>query len=98
MLGFKIAFFATIIVIALSAECHHDPGPHSTNLNPIWKGEPKFIKSHSHGKLYEIGEGSTKMKLLHVYGDMYQMGYAHGYLLKDELTEMMTEVWQYIKD
>jgi hypothetical protein len=38
------------------------------------------------------------MKMLHVYGDMYQMGFAHGYLLKDELTLMMAEVWQYIKD
>lgn len=37
------------------------------------------------------------MKLLHVYGDMYQMGFAHGSLLKDELHKMIPEVWNYLK-
>ena len=37
------------------------------------------------------------MKLLHVYGDMYQMGFAHGSLLKAEVNQMMTEVWEYLK-
>lgn len=37
------------------------------------------------------------MKLLHVYGDMYQMGFAHGTLLKEELNKMLPEVWEYLK-
>ena len=37
------------------------------------------------------------MKLLHVYGDMYQMGFAHGILLKEELNVFMYELWDYIE-
>ena len=38
------------------------------------------------------------MKLLHVYGNMYQMGFAHGYLLRDELSQFMNELWDYIEE
>jgi hypothetical protein len=38
------------------------------------------------------------MKLLHVYGNMYQMGFAHGELLKDELNSFMIELWDYIEE
>lgn len=38
------------------------------------------------------------MKLLHVYGNMYQMGLAHGKLLKEELNSFMNELWKYIVD
>jgi hypothetical protein len=37
-----------------------------------------LIKTHKFGKLFEIGNGTTTMKLLYVYGNMYQMGFAHG--------------------
>ena len=38
------------------------------------------------------------MKLLHVYGNMYQMGFAHGALLRDELQVFMMELWDYIEE
>lgn len=38
------------------------------------------------------------MKLLHVYGSMYHMGFAHGYLLRDELNVFMYELWDYIEE
>lgn len=38
------------------------------------------------------------MKLLHVYGNMYQMGFAHGYLLRDELNHFINELWAYIEE
>ena len=37
------------------------------------------------------------MKLIHVYGNMYQMGFAHGALLKDELHGFIGELWNYIE-
>ena len=37
------------------------------------------------------------MKLLHVYGNMYQMGLAHGALLKDDLNAFLHELWDYIE-
>lgn len=56
-----------------------------------------MLRTHKYGKLFEVGSGTSKMKLLHVYGDMYQMGFAHGTLLKAELNQMMPEVWEYLK-
>lgn len=79
----KCMIILALISLILAAECHHQPGTRSINLNPIWRGEPQLIKVHKYGKLYEIGSESTKMKMIHVYGDMYQMGYAHGSLLKE---------------
>lgn len=72
-----------LVATALAAECHGQPGSRVINHNPTWKGEPRLLKVHSHGKLYEVGEGTTTTKLLHVFGDMYQMGFAHGTLLKE---------------
>lgn len=37
------------------------------------------------------------MHLLHVSGNMYEMGYAHGQLLKAELNEFMNVLWSYIE-
>jgi hypothetical protein len=37
------------------------------------------------------------MKLLHLYGNMFQMGFAHGQLLKTELTMFLSELWPYIE-
>ena len=78
-----------IILLAISlasveaAYCHGKPGNNYTNNEPIWSDQPRLLKKHQYGQLYEIGTGSTTMKLLHVYGNMYQMGLAHGVLLKE---------------
>lgn len=79
--------FAVLLAIlaqeVCSAYCNGKPGPYYMNNHTIWKEQPRFIAAHKHGKLYEIGTNTTTMKLLHVYGDMYQMGFAQGYLLKN---------------
>lgn len=74
---------ACLVCVGFSAYCNGKPGPYYVNNEPIWKGEPRLVKTHKYGKLFEIGNGTTTMKLLHVYGDMYQMGFAHGTLLRD---------------
>ena len=85
-----------LLTVALSAYCNGKPGTPHVNSLPIWNGQPRLLKSSTYGKLYEIGENTTTMKLLHVYGNMYQMGLAHGVLLKEELNSFMTELWKYI--
>jgi len=37
------------------------------------------------------------MKLIHVWGTMYEMGYAQGTLVKDDLVEFLNDVWAYIE-
>jgi isopenicillin-N N-acyltransferase-like protein len=78
-----LLFVTLNIFISQSAYCHGKPGQYYNNSEPIWKDTPRLIKTHKFGKLYEIGTNTTTMKLLHVYGNMYEMGFAHGYLLRD---------------
>jgi isopenicillin-N N-acyltransferase-like protein len=96
-MSIKVLLGFALIAFVLSAECHGQPGARVINHNPTWTGQPRLLKIHPHGKLFEVGEGSTITKLLHVYGNMYQMGYAHGTLLREELNVMLPEVWEYLK-
>lgn len=87
---------AVCLVICLSAYCNGKPGANHTNPNPIWKDKPRLLKVGQYGKLYEIGEGTTTIKMLHAYGNMYQMGLAQGELLKEDLRSFISELWEYI--
>ena len=80
----------------LSAYCNGKPGQYYVNNEPIWQGQPKLLKKHQYGQLYEIGTDTTTMKMLHLYGNMYQMGLAQGTLLKAELNSFLHELWYYI--
>lgn len=91
-----------ILLLALAhhihaAYCHGKPGPYYVNDQPIWDEEPRLLRKHQYGQLFEIGTGSTTIKLLHAYGNMYQMGLAHGALLKEELHQFMSELWLYLE-
>lgn len=79
-----LTIFALILLTipTFCAYCHGQPGEPHLNTQPIWSGKPKLIDKNKYGKLFEIGEGTNTMKLLHVYGNSYQMGLAHGTLLK----------------
>lgn len=46
-----------LVYTSLTAYCHGKPGDYLVNNEPVWKGEPKLIRTHEYGKLYEIGEG-----------------------------------------
>lgn len=78
----RTLIFVIFISVVLSAYCHGTPGAPHLNSLPIWNGQPRLLNQTAYGKLYEIGENTTAMKLLHVYGNSYQMGLAHGKLLK----------------
>jgi hypothetical protein len=41
-----------LVATALAAECHGQPGSRVINHNPTWKGEPRLLKVHPHGKLF----------------------------------------------
>ena len=50
--------------------------------------EPVLVKSVKNGHLYTVGANndiSKQVHLVHVYGTAYEMGYAQGALLGDEL-------------
>jgi hypothetical protein len=85
-----------LIQLTLSAYCNGKPGQKYLNKEPVWNEQPRLLKKHQYGLLYEIGNGTTTMKLLHVYGSMYQMGLAQGVLIKEDLNSFITELWNYI--
>ena len=76
-----------LIGVVFSAECHGHPGkclrdvgPVHENLSPIIYANPKPLRTSTNGKLYSVGDltKNAMVHLIHVYGNMYQMGYAQG--------------------
>lgn len=92
-----ILLVGACVQLASSAYCHGKPGNYYVNNEPIWSGQSTLIKKHQYGELHQIGTGSNQMKLLHVFGSMYQMGLAQGTLLKEDLNVFIQELWEYIE-
>jgi len=91
------AAFCLIICIILFIACEAQDGCSGTpNLNPIWTEDPVFVSQVQNGKLYKVGNVSPQISVVHVYGTPYEMGYAHGALLKDTIVPLMDQVWDYI--
>jgi hypothetical protein len=92
-----LAFLLTEPTLVECAGCNgkSTPGPPNENpidLNPAWK----LLKTAKNGKLFTVGTGDDALKVAHVWGNAYEMGYAEGQLLKDEMNEFIPEVYQYL--
>ncbi|XP_072044139.1 protein dcd1A-like [Amphiura filiformis] len=91
-----------LVLLALAVVatvCSGKPDPNAKpNENPIQTAAPVFVKQAANGKLYTAGQGDDKFYLLHVWGTPYEMGFAHGTLLKEEATDLLDSVWQYLED
>ena len=46
-----------IIQATQAAYCHGKPGQYYINNEPIWNAEPRLLRKHQYGQLYEIGTG-----------------------------------------
>jgi hypothetical protein len=68
------------------------------NMNPIYEGEPVFVKSIENGALYTIGQGEDIIPIVHMWGSAYQRGFAHGTLMKDKVSDFMNQTWTYFED
>jgi hypothetical protein len=62
----------------------------------VYTNDPKFIKSVPNGKLYQTYAEETPINVVHVYGSPYQMGYAHGLLMKEQINMVIPELIEYI--
>lgn len=81
-----------------AAYCHGQPDPNAPpNLNPIFSLPPVFVDSTKNGKLYVAGQKEDQIFLLHVWGTPYEMGFAHGTLLKKELQTLWPTLWKYLE-
>ncbi|XP_065179783.1 protein dcd1A-like [Sycon ciliatum] len=94
-----VASCLAVASVCNGAECHGKPNPNAKpNNNPIDVSEPVFVKSVPNGKLFTVGSGEDMFHVVHVYGDPYHMGYAHGQLMGSTAKNFMDDVWQYMED
>ena len=63
-----------------------------TNHAPIHDSPPVFVSETQHGRLETTGSGEDMIHLLHLWGTPYEMGYAHGELLKKQVPEYVNKV------
>lgn len=74
------------------------PDPHAQpNLNPIIDNEPVFVRQVKNAKLYTVGSGDDEIYIVHLWGTPYEMGYAHGMLIKERLTGLVDTFWDYME-
>ncbi|EGD79182.1 hypothetical protein PTSG_09912 [Salpingoeca rosetta] len=104
MAGTLLAVFLALVClqqqhVANGAECHGKPDPNAKpNLNPIYTEAPVLVRSVKNAKLYTVGGGNDTISLVHLYGTPYEMGYAHGILMKENATQFINDVWGYLED
>lgn len=56
------------------------------------------MRSTTNAKLFTAGDGEDAFNVLHVWGTPYEVGVAQGTILKQEVTEFIDIVYQYIVD
>jgi len=67
------------------------------NTLPINENDLVFVKSVPNGKLYQTKNIDPPINVIHVYGTPYEMGYAHGSVVKPYVSELMKEVLVYLE-
>jgi hypothetical protein len=67
------------------------------NTHPIITEDPTFIKKVENGSLYQIASMDPPLNIVHLYGTPYEMGYAQGELLADQMESLMGDFFAYIE-
>jgi isopenicillin-N N-acyltransferase like protein len=84
--------------VADAAECHGAPKPDAQpNLNPIIVGTQSFVRQVKNAKLYVVGSGDDEINVVHLWGSPYEMGYAHGTLMRETAIKFINSVWTYME-
>jgi len=101
------AFFVLCAFWCTQASNCHDSNPSygPTNDFPIFEGNEnmRFVRQIQNGKLYQVtvpnsGQGTnSSFWVIHVWGSPYEMGYAQGTLLKEELPSFINTVWEFLR-
>lgn len=88
-----IVFFASIYPVYLV-------NPSCTgvlNTHDILRDEPRLVNSVPNAKHFLVGQGYDKINIVHVYGNTpYDMGYAMGKLMSEDLKQLVTEYFDYL--
>jgi len=91
-----VATLCVVVVVVLCLEINGQDCSGKPNTWPI-STDVTFVAETKNGKLYKVAGVSPPVFVLHLWGTPYEMGYAHGSLLKQQITEIVPEVEQYIE-
>lgn len=93
----RIALLAALGLVASSAAAISTCDG-TVNTLPLVTEPPALVKNSTNGKLFLAGAPHVDppLRVVHVYGTPYQMGYAQGELLREEVSDLLTEAYDYI--
>lgn len=91
----KVLFVLAALLVCVLVSEAGCPG-NKPNTLPLVTAAPKLVSTTTNGKLYMSYEVNPPIRVLHVYGDAYERGYAAGTLLKEDLSVFLPSVVNYI--
>ena len=81
-----------------ASRCGGAPKPDAKpNLNEIYTARPTFVRSTQNAKLYHVGDSEDRMNVLHLWGNAYERGFAHGSILKNDTAEFYSRVYPFFE-
>jgi len=84
--------------VTLASRCTGAPKPDAKpNLNQIYTSPPTFVKSVANGSLYYVGDGEDQINVVHLWGNAYQRGFAHGLLMQNKTMAFYSRVYPYFE-
>lgn len=97
--------FAVCLLACAAVVAAHSPPPFpsscsgNTNTLPVWDGELQLVNTSTNGIKYLAGVGvvDPPLNVVHVFGTPYEMGFARGTLMKEEINKLIPEVFAYFK-
>lgn len=98
----SITLIGVLCLFAISstsaAYCNGKPDPNAKpNMNPIIVEKPVFVKQIKNAKLYTLAYGDDQIYITHLWGTPYEMGFAHGTLVKDRMIGLVNTFWNYME-
>ena len=89
---------AIVCTTTYASRCGGAPKPDAKpNLNKIYTAQPTFVRSTKNAKLYHVGNSEDRMNVLHLWGNAYERGFAHGSILKNDTAEFYSRVYPFFE-
>ncbi|EGC34478.1 hypothetical protein DICPUDRAFT_153322 [Dictyostelium purpureum] len=73
-----------------SEGCYGVPNPHT-----VYTQKERLVASVSNGVLYQTGPNTNQLYILHLYGTPFEMGEAHGQLLKAQIQDLLPSFMEF---
>lgn len=88
-----------LVGVLVATAAAQTPGCEGTpNKHPVYEDEPTMVASVANGVRYVTGPADQlpRLPVIHVYGTPYEMGQAYGALMKEEISQMLPQAYDYM--